>query len=62
MCYGDVLKMLNQEGLEVTNAQLRWAITSGKISRPALDGSLRFDFREEHVAELREYFLERGCA
>lgn len=61
MCYGDVLRTLNREGLEVTDAQLRWAINSGKVSRPPLDGSLRFNFSEEHVAELRDYFLERMC-
>ena len=56
MCFGDVLRALHEEGITVTTTQVRWAITSGKISRPPLDGSLRFDFGEHHLAELRDYF------
>jgi hypothetical protein len=56
MCFGDVLRALRADGLTVNITQLRWAISSGKISRPPLDGSLRFDFGEQHLAELRNYF------
>jgi hypothetical protein len=61
MCYGDLLRILNREGPEVTDAQLCWAMTSSKLVRPPLDGSLRFDFGEGHVVQLRDYFLERMC-
>jgi len=50
------LRALRDDGLNVTTTQLRWSITSGKVSRPPLDGSLRFDFSEQHLNELREYF------
>jgi hypothetical protein len=56
MCFGDVVRALHQDGLTVTTTQVRWAITSGKVSRPPLDGSLRFDFGEQHLAELRDHF------
>jgi len=57
MCYGDVLRALRENGFAVTTTQVRWAITSGKVSRPPLDGSLRFDFGEQHLGELRDYFM-----
>jgi hypothetical protein len=56
MCYGDVLRALQEDGLSVTTTQVRWAITSGKVSRPPLDGSLRFDFSEQNLADLKNYF------
>ena len=59
MCLRDLLKRLRDEGLCVTEAQIRWAINSGKVQRPPLDGSLRFVFAEQHVAELRTWFRRR---
>jgi hypothetical protein len=56
MCLRDVMAVLRTKNLEVTEAQIRWAITSGKVSRPSLDGSLRFDFRDRHLEELLSYF------
>lgn len=43
----------------MTEAQIRWAISSGKVKRPPLDGSLRYVFGEEHVAELCMWFRHR---
>lgn len=60
MCFGDVLNELRQGGLCVNATQLRWAITSGKVERPPLDGSLRFDFGPQHVRQLRGYFEGKG--
>ena len=59
MCLKDLLKRLQRDGLDVTEAQIRWAINSGKVTRPPLDGSLRFVFGERHVAELRMWFDRR---
>ena len=59
MCFGDVLVSLRRQGVSATPTQVRWAITSGKVARPPLDGSLRFDFGEGHLAELRGYFANR---
>ncbi len=59
MCFRDVLDALRAAGLNINGTQLRWAITSGKIARPPLDGSLRFDFSPQQVDELRNYFTRR---
>jgi hypothetical protein len=59
MCFKDTLDTLRAEGIEITATQLRWAINSGKISRPPLDGSLTFVFGPQHVAELLDYFRNR---
>lgn len=56
MCFKEVLDRLATEGLSVTPTQLRWAVTSGKVSRPPLDGSLRFNFSAEHLRELLDHF------
>ncbi len=61
MCYGDVLRALREDGLNVTTSQVRWAITSGKVSRPPLDGSLSFDFTEQHLTELKDYFRSKAA-
>jgi hypothetical protein len=62
MCFGDLRKALLQQGLRVSDMQIRWAMSSGKVQRPPLDGSLRFDFSPEHVVALRDYFLAKGCS
>jgi len=56
MCLRDLLDALRRDGVFVTEPQIRWAITSGKIERPPLDGSLRFDFGEHHLCQLRQLF------
>jgi hypothetical protein len=62
MCFRDLLATLRRQGVLVTESQIRWAITSGKVPRPPIDGSLRFDFGETHVKQLREYFEKRDSA
>jgi len=56
MCFSEVLKSLKQSGMEVSPMQIRWAITTGKVPRPPLDGSLRFNFSAQHLEKLRSYF------
>jgi hypothetical protein len=56
MCLRDLLTALRGEGVAVTESQVRWAITSAKIDRPPLDGSLRFDFGQDHLEQLRRLF------
>ena len=56
MCLRDLLVVLRHRGLEVTEARIRWAMKSGKITRPSLDGSLRFDFDEQNVLEILAHF------
>jgi hypothetical protein len=56
MCLRDLLKHLKDEGISVSETQVRWAIISHKIDRPPLDGSLRFDFSEKHLRQIQELF------
>jgi hypothetical protein len=59
VCLRDLMNLLHKRFPDVTVARVRWAINSGKIPRPPLDGSLRFDFTEDHVQEIVAYFSER---
>ena len=64
MVWKDVLHALRGEGFDVTESQVRWAITSGKVDRPPLDGSLRFIFTQEHLQQLKTLFSvekEKPC-
>ncbi len=56
MCMRDVLIIMRRDGLPVTESRIRWAISSGKVDRPPLDGSLRFDFGGHHLDQLRRVF------
>jgi len=56
VCLHDLMTALLAQGLEVTEAQIRWAIKTGKVSRPPVDGSLRFDYGEQHVREILAHF------
>jgi hypothetical protein len=56
MCFSDLLSELGKRGIRVTESQIRWAIRSGKTSRPPLDGSLRFAFTGRHVDEFEDHF------
>jgi hypothetical protein len=56
MCLKDLLDLLREQGLEVTEPKLRWAIKTGRVSRPAVDGSLRFAYEERHLQEALAYF------
>jgi len=55
MCLSELLRALRELGVDVTEAQVRWAIKSGRVTRPRLDGSLRFAFGPEHVHEIETY-------
>ena len=59
MVFSELLEALHNDGLNVTEAQVRWAIRSGKLPRPPLDGSLRFVFSHDHVEQLRDLFSGR---
>ena len=56
MCLKDALAALRREGVIVSESQVRWAIVSGKVTRPPLDGSLRFIFGERQLGEMRQLF------
>ena len=59
MCLSEVIASLRAAGVLVTAGKIRWAISSGKVTRPILDSSLRFSFDEENVAELAAHFASR---
>lgn len=59
MCLRELMDELRRAGITVSETQIRWAIKTGKVSRPRVDGSLRFDFRAEHVAEIAAHFSHR---
>ncbi len=59
MCMKDLVVALHAAGIVVSETQVRWAINSGKVKRPSLDGSLRFVFSREHLADLKSYFKKR---
>lgn len=61
MCLKELLDALRQKCPVVTVAQVRWAIATGKVSRPPLDGSLRFNFDACHLAQLLDYFARRAA-
>ena len=54
MCFRDLIHALNDEGIALTESQVRWALRTGRIQRPEMDGSLRFVFSQDHVEQLRK--------
>lgn len=62
MVFSEVMRELQNRNVYPTESAVRWAIRTGRVSRPPLDGALRFDFDEKHVAELAAYFAERETA
>jgi hypothetical protein len=62
MCLRDLLNLLRERGLAVTEPKLRWALKTGKLSRLPVDGSLRFDFGEQHLREALAYFSGKAKA
>lgn len=61
MCFSELLQDLRQHGIEVSEARIRFAMKTGKVSRPRVDGSLRFDFSEENVAEIVAHFVDANA-
>lgn len=59
MCFRDLLDLLSKRGVKATAAQVRWAINTGKIPRPRLDGSLRYAFTQQEAALLVAHFRAR---
>lgn len=58
MCLRELMDELRRAGVTISETQIRWAIKTGKVSRPRVDGSHRFDFSDENVAELAAHFAE----
>ncbi len=56
MCLKELLDELKRRGVQATESQIRWAIRTGKVTRPRVDGSFRFDFTEANLADLAEHF------
>ena len=58
MCFSELVRALQGIGIRATPSQIRWAMTSGKVTKPSLDLSLNFDFTNEHMEEFRQYFQD----
>jgi hypothetical protein len=56
MCFRDLIEELRRRDVCVTESQIRWGIRTGKLARPPLDGSLRFNFSVEHADEIETHF------
>ena len=59
MCFSDLMSELGRRGVELTESQIRWAIRTGKVSKPSINGSLRYEFSDGNVEELVTYFRSR---
>jgi hypothetical protein len=62
MCYSELIDELRRRGIDVTESQIRWAIKSGKVSRPPLNKGLNFVFGEEHVEQFIQLFSNKHAA
>ena len=62
MCYSELIDELRRRGIDVTESQIRWAIKSGKVSRPPLNKGLNFVFGEEHVEQFVQLFSNQPTA
>ena len=60
MCLKELMDELRQAEADVSESQISWAIKTGKRTRPRVDGSLRFDFSLENVAEIVSHFAKNG--
>lgn len=61
MCLNDVLTTLRDEGVNITENDIRAALRSGRLERPPFDGSRRFVFGPDHLARLRQLYGQREC-
>ena len=59
MVFCEMLEALEEKGLDVTPTQVRWAISQGRVERPRVDRSYRFDFSQANVDELVAYFKSK---
>jgi hypothetical protein len=59
MCFGDLMVELRRRRISVTESQIRWALKTSKVTRPKLDGSLRFTFSPENVDEIADHFSQQ---
>ena len=62
MCLKELLDALRLRNVNATEPRIRRAIDSGRVSRPRLDGSLRFDFTNENLEEIAAHFGVREAA
>ncbi len=56
MVMSELLTALQAMGVETTEAKIRYAIATGKIPRPQMNGSLTFIFTDALVAEIATHF------
>ena len=53
MGFTEVVRQLKARGVPcVTEMRIRYAIWTGKVDRPVLNKSLRFEYEDKHVEQL----------
>lgn len=57
MTFSELRAELRQRGIDLSEGRIRWAIRTGKVHRPRLDGSMRFDFSKSNFDEIVEHFF-----
>ena len=62
MRLAELIAELRRAGVKASESQIRWAIKTGKVRRPRLNGSRRFDFQKEDVTKIATYFSGRAVA
>lgn len=63
MVMSELRQQLRRDGFgDVAAHVIRYGIERGHISRPPLNGSLSFDFQDQHVDEVREYLRVKKAA
>jgi hypothetical protein len=56
MTLSEVIQELNGRGIQdVTRAKIHYAIDTGKVDKPPLNGSLQFQFGKQHVKQIATY-------
>jgi hypothetical protein len=56
MVMSDLMAALRRSGLDVTEAQVRWAIKTKRVPVPKRDGALRFKFGQQNLHSLIRFF------
>ncbi len=59
MVLSEYLTAIRQHGVDPTETQVRWAMKTGKLPRPQLDGAHRFMFGQDDIDLAVAFFQGR---
>ncbi|MCC7421627.1 MAG: hypothetical protein IT428_15195 [Planctomycetaceae bacterium] len=57
MTFSELRAELRLRGIDLSEGRIHWAIRTGKVHRPRLDGSMRFDFSRSNLDEIVMHFF-----